>query len=279
MSKALAAFRGRYGRVFLFHLDRELVVHAHREGHLLFHIEGDPAEMVVDGRPVPLVRGSGAAINPWEPHFFRPSVPAGETIVLVLYIDPTWYLQTSGQMLASLRFGRAEIEVDPYLRARKLELVQGMLDPHADVNLIEDSFRGLAAGCLEQSWQWISSPEENVFRQSRGVDFRIRKSLRIMADMDFSETSLMEVSKVIGLSRAHFFRMFRDQIGVTPNVYMNALRMEKAIDRLLMTSDTVADIGHDLGFSSQASFSRFFTTNGVLAPSDYRRSVVSSSVH
>lgn len=279
MSKAHAAFRGRYGRVFLFHLDRELVVHAHREGHLLFHLDGDPAEMVVDGDPVPLIRGSGVAISAWEPHFFRPAVDAGETTVLVLYIDPKWYLQTSCQMLTSLRFGRAEIEVDSYLRARKLELVQGMLDPHSDVEFIEDAFRGLAVGCFEQSWQWVATQGNNVIRNSRGIDFRIRKSLRVMAEMDYSEASFAGVSEMIGLSRAHFFRMFREQIGVTPNVYMNALRMEKAIDRLLMTSDTVADIGHDLGFSSQASFTRFFTTNGVLAPSDYRRSVVNSAFH
>ena len=279
MSKAHAAFRGRYGRVFLFHLDRELVVHAHREGHLLFHLDGDPAEMVVDGCPVPLVRGGGVAINPWEPHFFRPAVEAGETAVLVLYIDPIWFLQTNGRMLTSLRYGRAEIEVDSYLRSRKLELVQGMLSPHADVEGIEDAFLGLAAGSFEQSWQWVSAQGNNVFQQSRGIDFRIRKSLRIMAEMDFSEASLVGVSDMVGLSRAHYFRMFRDQIGVTPNVYMNALRMEKAIDRLLTTTDTVAEIGFDLGFSSQASFTRFFTTNGVLAPSDYRRSVADSSLH
>ena len=54
MSKALAAFRGDYGRVFLFKLDRELVVHAHREGHLLFHIDGAPAEMIVEDKAVDL---------------------------------------------------------------------------------------------------------------------------------------------------------------------------------------------------------------------------------
>ena len=54
---------------------------------------------------------------------------------------------------------------------------------------------------------------------------------------------------------------------------MNALRMESAIGRLAGSKDAVTDIGLDLGFSSQASFSRFFIANGVVAPSDYRRSV------
>jgi AraC-like DNA-binding protein len=49
--------------------------------------------------------------------------------------------------------------------------------------------------------------------------------------------------------------------------------MEQAIDQLAQTRAAVSDIGLDLGFASQASFSRFFIANGVVPPSAYRRSV------
>jgi AraC-like DNA-binding protein len=74
------------------------------------------------------------------------------------------------------------------------------------------------------------------------------------------------VAREVGLSRPHFFKLFRAQVGLTPNLYLNALRMERAIDRLAATQEAVADIGLDLGFSSQASFSRFFIANGVVPP-------------
>jgi AraC-like DNA-binding protein len=48
--------------------------------------------------------------------------------------------------------------------------------------------------------------------------------------------------------------------------------MERAIERLTATTEAVAAIGLDLGFSSQASFTRFFIANGVVPPSTYRRS-------
>jgi len=82
-----------------------------------------------------------------------------------------------------------------------------------------------------------------------------------------------DVAREVGLSRPHFYKLFRQQVGVTPNIYLNSLRMERAIDRLTASQDAVADIGLDLGFSSQASFSRFFIANGVVPPSSYRRSV------
>lgn len=274
MSKALAAFRGDYGRVFLFKLDRELVVHAHREGHLLFHIDGAPAEMIVEGEAHDLKCGNGVAINPWQPHFFRPCTPGEETMVLVLYIDQKWFLQANGPLSPSLRYGRAKIEVDEFLRSAKRNMVRGMMDPNIETAVLEDIFRQLACGSYDQSWQWTPEADGILERQPKMIDFRIRRSIRLLAELPFEDASLDDVARDVGLSRAHFYRMFRDQIGVTPNVYLNALRMEKAIDRLLLTTDTVADIGHDLGFSSQASFTRFFTSNGVLPPSEYRRAVV-----
>ena len=55
--------------------------------------------------------------------------------------------------------------------------------------------------------------------------------------------------------------------------------MERAIDRLTASHEAVSDIGLDLGFSSQASFSRFFIANGVVAPSAYRRSAQQLQLH
>ena len=66
-------------------------------------------------------------------------------------------------------------------------------------------------------------------------------------------------------------RWVRPQTGVTPNLYLNTLLMERAIDVLVKTGKPVADIGFDLGFSSQSVFTRFFASNVGMAPTDYRR--------
>ena len=61
--------------------------------------------------------------------------------------------------------------------------------------------------------------------------------------------------------------------GVTLASSVNTLRMERAIDCLSETDSPVADIGYELGFSSQSSFTRFFSSNVGLAPASYRRAV------
>ena len=82
------------------------------------------------------------------------------------------------------------------------------------------------------------------------------------------------MSRAAGLSRPHFFKLFREQMGLPPTLFLNALRMERAIERLASSDETVSGIGLDLGFATPASFSRFFIANGVVPPSAYRRSVL-----
>ena len=47
--------------------------------------------------------------------------------------------------------------------------------------------------------------------------------------------------------------------------------MEKALHALVSTEAPIAEIGADLGFSSQSGFTRFFAAHVGMAPTDYRR--------
>ena len=74
-----------------------------------------------------------------------------------------------------------------------------------------------------------------------------------------------------GLSRPHFYKLFRIQTGVTPNLYLNTLLMEKALDCVVTSESPMADIASELGFSCQSVFTRFFAGNVGMAPTEYRR--------
>ena len=102
-------------------------------------------------------------------------------------------------------------------------------------------------------------------------DFRVRRSLRLMQERFAEETAMDDLAREVGLSRPHFFKLFKMQMGITPNLYLNTLRTEHAIDELVTTDKSITDIGLDLGFASQASFTRFFTSNVGIPPTDYRR--------
>ncbi len=270
MTHALAVRHGQFGRACLYRMNKALATHAHREGHLTFLVQGVPfrqkiADEVFDGCGVEAV-----AINPWEPHDFQPIDINEGALILVLYIKPMWFLQEGDGTSSSLRFGRTQIEVTRNIH-RFVHLVTGMLLNDEQSDLLDGYLYELTRDCFEQSWQSQSDGPSVRCPHGSITDFRVRKSMRILSEKVGSEIVLDDVARESGLSRPHFYKLFREQIGVTPNLFLNTLRMEKALDYLATTSMSVTEISFDLGFSSQSGFTRFFSSNVGLAPSDYRR--------
>lgn len=273
MSDSLAVFHGHFGRVCLYSMDKPMVPHGHREGHLIFHVQGPPAQVVVNGKAAPLSARQAVAVSPWQAHYYNPIDHSQPTLALVLYIRPAWFLESAKRASASLSFGRTGIEVTDHLSSLVFGTAQALLDTDQEHLLIEDRLCALTQFAFDQSWQWTPRGSEFTGPDLPHRDFRIRKALNYLQDRVCEAIDLDDVAREVGLSRPHFYKLFRAQVGLTPKLYRNALRMECAIDMLAGSEDGVADIGFDLGFSSQASFSRFFISNGVVPPSAYRRTV------
>ncbi len=91
MSRALAVFHGHFGRATVYQLNRPFNVHAHREGHLIFHIGGTPGCVEVLERPNLLCEDTVVAVNPWEPHNFLPKDLANGALFFVLYVNAEWF--------------------------------------------------------------------------------------------------------------------------------------------------------------------------------------------
>jgi AraC-like DNA-binding protein len=272
MSTALAVHHGPFGRVALYNLDRSMALHAHREGHLIFHVQGPDASLRIEEDEYPLTPARGVAISPWQPHNFISPETGEPSLFLTLYIKPVWFLEASRQASASLRFGRSQIEVTEPIGRLVTRIAGAMLEDSGE-NLIEGHLYELTQASFDQSWQWV--PDGATFTRCAPPvrDYRVRNSVKLMQHRMSERIALDLIARDSGLSRPHFYKLFRQQVGTTPNIYLNTLRIERAIDRLTLSRDAVSDIGFDLGFSSQASFTRFFIANAGIPPSDYRRVV------
>jgi AraC family transcriptional regulator len=83
--------------------------------------------------------------------------------------------------------------------------------------------------------------------------------------------TLVELSRVAGLSRRHFLRAFRESTGNTPLGYVRALRIEEAKRRLSQGNQSITEVALDCGFSHAQHFATTFRTATGLAPSAFRR--------
>jgi AraC-like DNA-binding protein len=272
MSRALSVYHGRFGRATLYELNRPMTTHAHREGHLTFYVGGGEACVSVLGKPNPLTARSGAAINPWEPHAFTPSGGVSGGVYLVLYIDRSWFQNMSRGGQLPLQFGRSQIEVTPSIGAAVGEAVR-LLEHYDTTENFDGTLFELTDACFEQSWRLAGGWQRYHGPASSFIDFRVRKSISLISEKLGSGIELDEVARDAGLSRPHFYKLFRRQMGVTPNIYLNTLRMEQAVKRIGQTAQSITEIGYELGFSCQSVFTRFFSSHVGMAPTDYRRAV------
>jgi AraC-like DNA-binding protein len=77
----------------------------------------------------------------------------------------------------------------------------------------------------------------------------------------------------VGFSRARMFDMFRAQTGLTPNDYLQRLRVERAQEQLRQTTLSVTDIALATGFSSGQYFSTVFARYTGVSPTEFRKGV------
>jgi AraC-like DNA-binding protein len=264
MSTALAVCHGAFGRVSVYRLDRPMRTHAHREGHLTYLLNGAPAIITIEDVPYQVDQATGVVINPWQPHSFQPS---GQSVLLVAYICERW-LERDRQARGALRFGCNRIEVGTTIRSIAVSLAH-VIVTNASYRIVNRYLNQLFDASLDASWAQ-GKRSVRLKPSEASIDFRVRKSLRLLDDGFTQGIELATVARDVGLSRPHFFKLFREYTGVTPALYANTRRIEGALDRLVTSQTSITDIGFELGFSSQSHFTHFFSAHVGIAPMPYR---------
>ena len=278
MSRAIRIFQGRFGRVALLDMDKPLVPHAHHHCHALIKVSGPDTYFTVRGERQPLTEETVVLVNAWESHAYachRPEV--GNTVLLALYIEPGWLAEIQRQLSVSAHphfFPRPCVGISPAARRMADQLAGEMLVADAiPAEELESRLFDLLINVIDRHSEWRNFSELVRSARHQSSDPRIRRAMAFMRENLGSGLDLNQVAAQSGLSRAHFFTLFRRSTKLTPSVYVNVLRMESAIRNLTARQSTLADISLDMGFSAQPHFTRFFRDHLGITPSEYRKKV------
>jgi AraC family transcriptional regulator len=91
----------------------------------------------------------------------------------------------------------------------------------------------------------------------------------VHAKMD-DDLSLGEMAQAVGLSTAHFARMFRKSTGETPHQFVLRQRLERAKAMLRTPNARVLDIAIACGFKTQQHFAQVFRSAWGISPTEFR---------
>lgn len=278
MSSAIRLIHGAFGRVALLSMDAPLVVHAHHHCHILIKVSGADAAFNVNGAVVPLEADNAVLINAWEPHAFV--FRAGEqnpTVILALYIEPSWLQQFSGRMADPLRskfFGCSHAVLQPVQRKMIESIVMELWWSDTIANAsIETMLADLSLSFLNETGGPYRTYSQHYSQGKTFMDPRIKSAISRLRDNPDLISDMATLAMSVQLSRSHFFELFRRCTGLSPIVYANALKMEQAFHALASTDRSMEQISQALGFSAQGHFSRFFRQHQGVVPSQYRRSI------
>lgn len=108
--------------------------------------------------------------------------------------------------------------------------------------------------------------------KNTGSGMEPEQKLLMYLDAHFADPLSLEIlSKQFGISRFSLSRFFTDRLHTTFPDYVNAKRVEAAMELLSSTRLSVTQIALESGFGSSRTFFREFKRHTRTTPADYRR--------
>ena len=185
-----------------------------------------------------------------------------------LYIDPLW-LGTLDRALVC--FGHSE-----FFPRHCVPIHRGILDRALNLGAQMLSGETLSVHAAEQTVFDLMISIINSFsnrmalkgeRSLIGIaDHRIRRAIETMRHEIGEPLKRARLSQVACLSRPHFFCQFKKVTGLSPSLFLNTLRMERAAVMLMNEQKTLIDIAQELGFPGALHSPGFSASTKGLRP-------------
>ena len=85
------------------------------------------------------------------------------------------------------------------------------------------------------------------------------------------KVTLQDTANHVGFSYTHFSKVFKDEMGVPFNVYLNKFRVERSKALLLSDRLSIQDVCDAVGYTDQSYFVKVFKKYAGVTPGSYRK--------
>ncbi len=212
--------------------------------------------------------GSDATLNTGEGGFFV--APAGVRQTIIHHVSPA-----SGQIRCRWLFLDAVVNSTEHFDA--LYELPVILPVHAQkhMNVLFDVMfsttdvfeRHICCYRILQLLASLSSPKQ------RSMGHMLQAVLAYITDHLTDEIHIADLAACAHTSPSNLYAVFKQQLGVSPLVYINNARLSLGAEYLRTTTDSVAEIAARVGISDAFYFSRLFRRLYAVSPRQYREEI------
>ena len=230
--------------------------HFHRELELVYIMDGG-CSAYIDGKMYTLEKGDVFISFPGQIHYYMSSLE-GKYYICLLNPD---VLYSMNEILDSSVLSANVIKKD--MAYNIAELLEKTLECKGEFK------RTLIAGVLNQAVAEALSKVE-LIRKNKSDSTAFQGIIKYCSHNFTEDITLDVISKNLHVSKFHISHLINEKIGMSFNLYINMLRVDKARTLLSDTGKKIADISEEVGFGSIRSFNRAFVNITGLTPKQYR---------
>lgn len=164
-------------------------------------------------------------------------------------------------------------EINPHMTPQKSDPTTYDNNPTLMQNLIKNRQRAFCDKVESRGivFQLLS----RFFKQGQSKiemeDNRIAKTVLYIRKHLNEAIELEKLAEISCLSKDHFIRLFKKELGTTPLQYINQKKIEKAQLLLITEELAVKEIAFQLAFDDYSYFNRLFKKTTGVTPQEYRR--------
>lgn len=119
--------------------------------------------------------------------------------------------------------------------------------------------------------RWAEQDQDASRWLTAAIDPRIARAMSAIHAAPARPWQVADLAEIAAMSRSSFTLRFKSLLGQSPGAYLTAWRLLKAAERLRHTAEPIKVIVDEVGYESEAAFSRAFRSRFGLSPSEWRK--------
>ncbi len=101
--------------------------------------------------------------------------------------------------------------------------------------------------------------------------FYVHEAIVFIEQNYMNPITVEDLSRQCKLDRSYFGKIFRKQLGQSPQEFLISFRMARAAELLAATTISIGEVSQQVGYANQLHFSRAFKKVYGMSPRDYRQ--------
>ncbi len=120
----------------------------------------------------------------------------------------------------------------------------------------------------------ISDNEDILGQKQEHGTGQFQRACDFIAGHYGSDISVNDVADALGICRSRLYRIFMQQISMSPQKYLTEFRIRRACILMAGSAETIKEISFKVGFNDQMYFSTVFKSVTGMTPTEFRENVI-----